>query len=158
LNPDKIIPARTISRPFRENSNLSRTTRKRRCFVSLCRKIEGSDVAARSRATVRVTSRGNTVAAKEARQLASCADETSITASRRGHGTKQSPDRQMHRSNRAAAKTPAPEQLTLDTPRASAGAAEADLSEKRRALPACVVNDSRASAAPGSVACSFTAY
>ena len=31
----------------------------------------------------------------------------------------------------------------LDTPRASAGAAEVALSEKSRALPDCVVNDSR---------------
>jgi len=41
LIPDKIITGRTISRPFRENSNLSRTSRKRRCHVSSTRVFEG---------------------------------------------------------------------------------------------------------------------
>jgi len=45
LIPDKIIPGRTISRPFRENSNLSRTTRKRRCHVSSTRVFEGTSHA-----------------------------------------------------------------------------------------------------------------
>jgi hypothetical protein len=72
----------------------------------------------------------------------------------------QSPNISVLRSIEPTAMTSAPTQLTLDTPRGSVGAAEAALSVKHRALPDCDINDSRASAAPGSVAarmlnCSF---
>jgi len=69
-----------------------------------------------------------------------------------GHHKQQSPPTPQSDRSEQIAKTPAPTQLTLDTPWASAGAAEAALSEKHRALPDCDVDDSRASAAPGSVA------
>jgi len=69
-----------------------------------------------------------------------------------GHRETQSPNISVLRSIEQTAKTSAPTQLTLDTPRVSAGAASAAFSEKHRALPDCDVNDSWASAAPGSVA------
>jgi len=67
-----------------------------------------------------------------------------------GHHQTQSPNMSVLRSDEHVAKTSAPTtQLTLDTPRASAGAAEAAPSENLRKLPDCDVNDSLASAAPG---------
>jgi hypothetical protein len=82
------------------------------------------------------TSRRNLAAAMKTRQLASWPEETFTIASCRG--VSSNTEHRSSQINRADRKdwTSAPTQLTLDTPRASAGAAEADLSEKHRALPA----------------------
>ena len=43
LNPDRMSPRQTISRPFRENSNPSKTTVPRKRHVSLTRRFRGKN-------------------------------------------------------------------------------------------------------------------
>jgi hypothetical protein len=100
----------------------------------------------------RATFQRNLTAALETRQLASWAEETSPIASRRGASSNTVTEHLSSENKEQTAKTSAPTQLTLDTPRASAGAAGAALSEQHQALSDCDVDDTRASAAPSSSA------
>jgi len=88
----------------------------------------------------------------ETGQLASWTEETSTIASRRGATSNTYTEHLSSHFSDRSSEPHAPTQLTLDTPRAGARAAGISLSEEHRALPDCDVNESRASAAPGSVA------
>ena len=123
--------------------------------MDLCREIAGrySRRRLRSDPAARATPRSSLTVVKETRRLAFWAEETSTIASRRGASSDTVTEHLSYQINRATAETSLPTtQQTLDTPRASTGAAEADFSWKHLAPPDCDVNDSRTSAAPGSTA------
>jgi len=135
------VPARHSHRKrrFATSSFLKKTEVLKRGSLARDRRPGQSPGGSEATPAARVMVRKALAAVTEARQLASCAEGTSTTATRCGASSHKGRTGSRVRIEQTA-QTSAPP-LTLDTPRASAGAAESAVSEKPRAPPDCDVND-----------------